>query len=346
MPRADRVTMQDVARLAGVTARTVSNVVNDYPFVKDETRKKVWDAVHQLGYTMNYSARGLRQGNMRLIALAVPDLTMPYFADLADAVIAHAHNRGMRATIEPTASSRQREREILHGIDGLYADGLIYCPLDIAPAEMLTITPNFPIVVLSEPTHDSEYDYVTIRNRDAACAATEALIRGGSRRIAAIGLGADQAVGTANERLLGYRDALVKHGITPDPALEVATNSWHRPEGIAAVEQLLDRGTTFDGVFAFTDQIATGALYALQLHGKRIPADVAVIGFDNNDESRYLSPTLSTIDPGVDDIAEQAVDILIRRIANDDSAPIHHIVDFSLIERQSTRPTDTATISQ
>lgn len=80
---------------------------------------------------------------------------------------------------------------------------------------MLTITPNFPIVVLSEPTHDSEYDYVTIRNRDAACAATEALIRGGSRRIAAIGLGADQAVGTANERLLGYRDALVKHGITP-----------------------------------------------------------------------------------------------------------------------------------
>lgn len=112
------------------------------------------------------------------------------------------------------------------------------------------------------------------------------------------------------------------------------------------MEQLLDRGTTFDGVFAFTDQIATGALYALQLHGKRIPADVAVIGFDNNDESRYLSPTLSTIDPGVDDIAEQAVDILIRRIANDDSAPIHHIVDFSLIERQSTRPTDTATISQ
>ena len=97
MPRADRVTMQDVARLAGVTARTGSNVVNDYPFVKDETRKKVWDAVHQLGYTMNYSARGLRQGNMRLIALAVPDLTMPYFADLADAVIAHAHNRGMRS---------------------------------------------------------------------------------------------------------------------------------------------------------------------------------------------------------------------------------------------------------
>lgn len=333
-----RVTMQDVAKLAGVTARTVSNVVNDYPFVKEETRKRVWAAVDELGYTMNVSARGLKQGNTGLIALAIPDLTMPYFADLSDAVIAQAQKRGLSVLIEPTASNRQREKEALNRVRGSFGDGIIYCPLEIDPEELKRIDVGTPMVVLSEPEGNPRYDHVMIRNREAAEAATAHLISGGSRRIVALGLGAGQAKGPALQRLLGYRDALARYEITPDPRLEVSTHAWHRSDGVAAIDQLFDSNVAFDGVFAFTDQLASGALHSLQMHGMRIPQDVAVVGFDNNDESKYLVPSLTTIDPGIDEIADRAIEILSDRIAH--TAPNERIVtqvDFRLVQRNSSR---------
>lgn len=334
-----RVTMQDVAEVAGVTARTVSNVVNDYPFVKKETRARVWDAIEQLGYTMNVSARGLKQGNTRLIALAIPDLTMPYFADLSDAVIAQAQAQGMSVIIEPTASSRQREQEALHRVKSQFAEGIIYCPLEIYQEELDQLSIGAPVVVLSEPIGQPKYDHVMIKNREAARAATEYLIRGGSRRIAAIGLGAGQHRGPAAQRLLGYRDALRINGINLDRHLEITTSAWHRSDGLQAVERLCKSHIPFDGIFAFTDQIAAGVLYALQVKGFKVPDDVAVIGFDNNDESQYLVPALTTVDPGIDEIAKCAVDNLIKRMSADKRQSPRAVtsVDFKLIKRQSTR---------
>lgn len=335
-----KVTMQDVAKLAGVTARTVSNVVNEYPFVKDETRKRVWDAIDELGYTMNVSARGLKQGNTGLIALAIPDLTMPYFADLSDAVIAQAQKRGLSVLIEPTASNRQREKEALDRVRGQFGDGIIYCPLEIDPEELARIDVGIPMVVLSEPHGDAKYDHVMIRNREAAQAATEFLITGGSQRIVAVGLGAGQTKGPALQRLLGYRDALTAHGISLEPQLEVITKAWHRSDGVEAIDRLLMAGVEFDGVFAFTDQLASGVLHALQVDGYDIPRDVAVVGFDNNDESKYLVPPLTTVDPGIDEIADKAVGILADRIGKHDSSSKGVTkVDFRLIQRESTRST-------
>lgn len=339
MPRRfDRVTMKDVAERAGVTARTVSNVVNNYQFVKDETRKRVWDAVNELGYTMNVSARGLKQGNTGLIALAIPDLTMPYFAELADAVISYAKRLGINVLIEPTASNRQQETEVLHQVRWQFADGIIYCPLGIGSAQLSSIDIGIPMVILSDPIGTAKYDYVMIRNREAAEVATDCLISGGARRIAAIGLGAGQEEGPAQQRYLGYRDSLIKHDIMPDGKLEVRTKSWHRGDGLSAIGKLYEDNIDFDAVFAFTDQIAAGALYALQLHGARVPDDVAVIGFDNNEESQYLFPPLTTIDPGVDEVAQEAVNRLAKLIEEKDVAERETIkVGFRLVTRQSTK---------
>jgi DNA-binding LacI/PurR family transcriptional regulator len=253
-------------------------------------------------------------------------------------VIAEAQKRGLSVLIEPTASSRQREKEVLDRVRGQFGDGIIYCPLEIDPEELRRIDVGNPMVVLSEPHGEPKYDHVVIRNREAAQAATEHLIQGGSHRIAAVGVGAGQTRGLALQRLLGYRDALTAHGIPCDPKLEVVTDAWHRSDGAVAIDRLSQDGITFDGVFAFTDQLASGVLHALQVNGYQIPRDVAVVGFDNNDESKYLVPPLTTIDPGIDEIAARAVDILSKRIGEKDGAE-HGVakVSFRLIQRESSR---------
>lgn len=339
MSGVERVTMKDVAKVAHVSPRTVSNVVNDYEYVKEDTRKRVWDAINSMGYSLNLSARGLRQGNTGIIILAVPDLTMPYFADLSDAVIAAAQKRGLYVLVEPTASNRNREREALHGMRKNMADGIIYCPLELNRKEIELLDVGIPVTVLSEPFGDRHFDHVMIQNREASLTATEYLLSRGCRRIAAIGLYGGQRQGPSVERLAGYRDALKQAGIPIDERLEVRTDSWHRSDGVAAVRKLLDQSVEIDGVVAFTDQLAEGAMFALQMAGKKVPDDVAVIGFDNNDESQYLMPPLTTIDPGIDKIAAQAVDILHSRIYGDENekekGQIVKKAPFELIVRQS-----------
>ena len=335
--RSGKVTMQDVADLAGVTARTVSNVVNDYPLVKDSTRKKVWEAIGALGYTMNVSARGLKQGSTGIITLAVPDLTMPFFADLADAVIAQADQRGIYVLVEPIGSSRRSGR-VVQGVRANIADGMLYCPLEINSQELTAMNDMMPTVVLSEPYLDTDHDYVSLRNRQAAKAAVALMIRGGSKRIAAVGLGAGQTRSSAEERYAGYREALREAGIQRHNELEIRTDSWHRSDGVQAISGLIDRGIRFDGVFAFTDQVAAGVLYELQMRGMKVPQDVAVVGFDNNDEAQYLAPTLTTIAPGLDELAHKGLDRLLERIgARDELDPLIQHVDFELVERESTR---------
>ena len=125
------VTMREVAKAAGVSIKTVSNVVNDYEFVSQATRDKVNKAIVELGYTVNVSARNLRRGQTGIIGLAIPDLQMPYFAQLSSLVIEEAKKVGLRVIVEPTQYSRDGELEALHGSQQTMIDGLIYSPLEL-----------------------------------------------------------------------------------------------------------------------------------------------------------------------------------------------------------------------
>ena len=139
--REHTVTMRDVANAAGVSIKTVSNVVNDYEFVTEATRAKVREAIDRLGYSVNVSARTLRTGHTNIIALAVPDLQMPYFAQLSSLVIAEAKQQGLRVLIEPTLYSRDEELNVLHGAQSTMVDGLIFSPLEL-----------LSLIHISEPT--------------------------------------------------------------------------------------------------------------------------------------------------------------------------------------------------
>ncbi|HZU93202.1 MAG TPA: LacI family DNA-binding transcriptional regulator, partial [Microbacterium sp.] len=315
------VTLHDVAALAGVSIKTVSNVINDYPHIRPATREKVEAAIAQLGYTPNLTARNLRSGRTGAIALAVPDLSLAYFAELAAEVIREAEAAGVVVLVEQTGADRTRELELLRSPRLKLTDGLIFSPLGMGQEDADALDVPFPMVLLGERIFDGPTDHVTMRNVDAARAATEYLIAQGRRRIAVVGAHEGELIGSAALRLQGYREALEAAGIPYDDSIIGYTTLWHRANGARSMRELLAAGVEFDAVFGLNDTLALGAMRVLQEAGRRVPEEVAVLGFDGLDEAEYSIPSLTTVDPGREWIARTAVSTLLERIAGDADAP-------------------------
>ncbi|MBB2922430.1 DNA-binding LacI/PurR family transcriptional regulator [Cellulomonas cellasea] len=336
--RTGTATMHDVAELAGVSIKTVSNVVNGYQYIRPATRARVEQAIEELGYQVNISARNLRQGRTGMIGLAVPELSLPYFAELADSVIQAADARGLTVLIEQTNSVRQRELEVLSGQRRHLTDGLIFSPLSLGPEDRASFEVDFPMVLLGERIFGGPADHVTMNNVEAARAATQHLLDLGRRRIAVVGAHEGEAIGSAALRVQGYEQALTAAGLTVDPALVGEAGLWHRATGAEAMHRLLDSGVEIDAVFALNDALALGALHALHARRIAVPEQIAVIGFDDIDDAAYSSPTLSTVAPGREQIARTSVDLLIARIADTSrSRPFEQVVaDYAIVAREST----------
>lgn len=332
-------TMQDVARLAGVSVKTVSNVVNGYPYIRETTKEKVLAAIAELDYQMNVSARSLRSGKTGMIGLAVPELSLPYFAELADAVIEYAESVGLNVLIEQTGANPEREKEVLHGARRNLTDGLIFSPLELGPEDVAEFSVNYPLVLLGERVFNAEVDHVTMDNIEAAKAATNHLIAQGCTRIAVVGAHEGEVVGSAQLRTEGYLQAIKESSLELDTRLIREAGLWHRSTGAQAIFDLIEEGIEFDAVFALNDAMALGVLYALQVSGKAIPEDVKVIGFDDVEEAQFSYPTLSSVEAGKLQIAKTAVDLLKQRIdsAGEQEPPQRVVADFELSLRESSK---------
>ncbi len=331
--------MHEVAARAGVSIKTVSNVVNGYPYIRDSTRQKVEAAIAELGYQLNTTARNLRRGRTGLVGLAVPELSLPYFAELADSVIRAADARGLTVLIEQTGAVRERELEVLRSERRRMTDGLIYSPLALGPDDVSELEGlDHPMVLLGERIFGGPADHVTMRNVEAAAAATQHLIDLGRRRIAVVGAHPGEVMGSAALRVQGYRQALEANGIPFDPALVGEAWMWQRAGGAQAMARLLDEDLGIDAVFGLNDALALGALHTLHRRHVDVPGQVAVIGFDDIDETAYAAPTLSTVNPGREQIATTAVDLLVARIeGTDEDRPFQQVLaDFSVVAREST----------
>ncbi len=331
-------TLHDVARLSGVSIKTVSNVINNYPHVSDSTRARVEAAIAQLGYTPNLTARNLRSGRTGAITLAVPDLALSYFAELAARIIAAADRAGIVVLVEQTGGDRDRELQFLRSPRLKLTDGLIFSPLGMGQDDVGHLDVPYPLVLLGERIFGGPTDHITMRNIDAARAATEFLLAAGRRRIAVLGAHEGEVVGSAGLRLRGYSEALEAAGIPFDDALIGHTTLWRRMNGAETMRELLARDVQFDAVFGLNDTLALGAMRVLQDAGRRVPEDVAVVGWDDLDEAQYAIPSLTTIDPGQPWIAETAVRTIIQRIKKSPDAPEVglQLADYRLVEREST----------
>lgn len=332
-------TIHDVARMAGVSIKTVSNVLNGYASMRPATKQRVLEAIESLDWSPNLTARGLRSGRTGLINLIIPYLRNAYFAELSDVLMEAADAQGLSVIVAQTGGERRRELALLRGPRAQMVDGILFSPLALGDQDSpLLAMVKTPMVLLGERILEGPTDLVTMHNVEGIRAATRHLLDQGRRRILAFGNDPTLQNGSANLRLIGYRQALQDAGVPFDPALVVDVVGWFRSTGAAAMRSCLEQGIPFDGVVAFNDLIALGAMRTLQEAGIRVPQDVAVIGFDNIDDAAYSRPSLSTIDPGREEIAGTAIRFLKERIdAPDQAIPAReHLSGFRLVQREST----------
>lgn len=333
-------TLKDVAHRAGVSVRTVSNVVNDYPYVTPEMRERVRVAVEELNYQPNLSARYLRRGRSGILAYAVPNLSNVYFAEIGNAIIASAATHAYTVLMDQTLARHASELAIIQGLTPHLIDGVILSPLALEPEDMRPDKATIPIVLLGDRIYDVPYDHVTYDNVRTAYMATQHLISLGRKRIAAIGVQEldSRPTQTSNLRLRGYTEALVAHGLPLDANLIIhSIPSYSRNNGARSMRQLLALDAPPDAVFCFNDYLALGVIWAIYDAGYRVPEDIAVVGFDDIEDGRYSIPSLTTISPDKEKIGDLAVAFLFGRInGTRTGAPERVEVPCRLIVREST----------
>ena len=328
--------LKDVAALAGVSVRTVSNVVSNTAAVAPDTRARVMAAVAELGYRPNLAARNLRQGRTGLIGVVVPEIHSPYFGALAGHLIDAAQARGWTVLLERTGGRADLERRLLDGSEGHQVDGMVISPWSTPPAELASLAGGLPLVVLGELDPLGSIDHVALDNVAAARAAAAHLVALGRRRVAAIGLQSGLGHGTAELRAEGFRMGLRDAGLSP--VAEVEVTDLHRAEGARALRELLLLPGRPDAVFCFSDELALGALRVAAEQGVRVPDDVALMGFDDIEDGRFSAPSLTTIAPDREQIAERAVQCLAERVLGRlDTLPARRIVvPHRVLVREST----------
>jgi DNA-binding LacI/PurR family transcriptional regulator len=323
--------LADVAERAGVSMKTVSNVINGYQHVSDSMRSRVLAAIDELGYRPNLSARNLARGRAGMIALVVPRLDMPYFADLAGHVIDEAHRIGTVVLIEQTGGDLEAERRMISGAHGQRVDGMIFSPVSIGADEIAARTATTPMVLLGERVSAPTVPHLAIDNRAAAALAVEHLIGLGRTRLAMIGAGRPRS---RNPRYLGFRKAVQAAGLRVEPHWVRTVHGVRGIDGEQAMTKIISAGEPLpDGIFCATDWLALGVIRVLHQHGIAVPDDVAVVGFDDIPYGAAATPSLTTIATDRAQIARLAVDLLDHPPACPVPDPA---IDFRLIIREST----------
>jgi DNA-binding LacI/PurR family transcriptional regulator len=329
------VRLQDVAEHAGVSMKTVSNVVRNYAHVSPQMRERVQRAIDELGYRPNIMGRRLATGRTGLLALAFADVTLPYFAELARVVTDEAERRGYRVLLEQTEGTIEGERAVVSAGESGLVDGMIFQPSVMNSSELAQTRTDIPLVVLGENAAPLTVDSIMIDNVEAARTATEHLLAQGRTRIAFAGHESSRTTRTSKLRIAGYQQALEDAGLTPEPDLLISSVAVSAGNAVRAVGAALDAGLRFDGLVCRDDLAAIGALRALQERGIRVPDDVAVTGWDNTPMTAVTYPSITSVAPDMRGLASRAVDMLLERISGYDGMGRHELAAFSLVARES-----------
>lgn len=330
-----QVRLIDVAKLAGVSMKTVSNVVHNYQHVSPQMREKVQSAIDQLGYRPNLSARRLVTGRTGMIALAIPETNHPYFSTIADAVVNAAAAKGYRVLIEQTDSNVENEQAVLRDRETGLVDGVIFQPSKVTSLEISQLQSNTPLVLLGEAAIPLTVDHVMIDNVDAAKVATKHLLSLGCKRIAFLGDIEGDLGGATIRRLSGFQSALTQAGILEDHTLVLHVKGFSALEAKQSVIDAIRGGAHFDGILCRDDRFAVGALQALRDCGLESPRDVKVVGWDDSELAQFSYPTLTSVSPNREELAKIAVQLLIERIEGHMGAGRHRVVPFTLSARES-----------
>jgi len=330
------VTIIDVADEAGVSYTTVSRVMNNKDNVKSETRERVLMAMTRLGYVVDQRARSLAGGRSQVIGLLVHDLGTSYIGEIIRGIDAELAAAQYELMLYTTHRRKTKESAYVVTLTRGLADGLLLVlPRDPGSYLDTLRQHRFPHVLIDHRGVDEETPAVAAANRQGAYNATEYLIGLGHRRVGFITGAMDQMC--AQDRLEGYRAALVDHGVAFDPEL-VYEGNFFQPLGYAGASALLELPHPPTAIFASNDISALGVMEAVREHNLRIPEDISVVGFDDIPQAAHVHPTLTTVRQPLEEMGRIATRMLLEYIG-DPQRPIERVeLPTELVLRQSCHP--------
>ena len=333
------VTLEQVATVAGVSRATASRVVNRSPKVSPEVRRSVEAAIDRLGYVPNRAARSLvtRRSDSVAVVITEPSGRLfvdPFFPRLLRGISAELAARDLQLVLLMPGSRREAAQMESYLAAG-HVDGALLVSLhgdDPLPGRLAAR--GIPIVVGGRPPATALVSYVDVDNRQGARSAVEHLVAMDRRRIATISGPTDMAVGL--DRLAGYSDGVATAGFGWDDGL-VATGDFSQDGGARAMRTLLARCPDIDAVFAASDLMAAGALQALREAGRRVPSDVAVVGYDDSQIAEMTDPPLTSVRQPIEEMGAEMSRLLVSVASQPAAVPRQVILATRLIERGSSK---------
>jgi DNA-binding LacI/PurR family transcriptional regulator len=325
------MSIQKIARLAGVSVATVSRVLNNSDSVKDKNRQKVLEAIKQSNYQPNLLARQLRTSRSSMILVLVSDISNPFCADVVKGIEEQAEKNGYRILLCNSGSSIERSRSSLQLLAGKMVDGIITMDAFSKLPELTQLIGEAPWVQCAEYADAGEVSCVGINDADASQEVVRYLSGKGHQRIALINH--DLSYKYAQLRQKGYVSQLESSKQAWQAITYASELSFSA--GKLAMEELLAAEERPDAVFAVSDTLAAGAMSAIQQARLRVPEDIAVAGFDGSELAEMVSPTLTTIVQPSKDIGRQAFSLLLQKIEHPESPAQRIMMSWHLTERAS-----------
>ncbi|MEU8360198.1 LacI family DNA-binding transcriptional regulator [Nonomuraea sp. NPDC048882] len=338
------ITLEDVARAAGVSRSTVSRVINGIRNVDPAIQETVRRAIATTGYVPNHAARSLVTRRTGAIALVVSGaggegadapfpgqvFADPFFGRVVGGIVGFLRPRGIHPILMFAESAEIHAQVLTHLRHG-NADGALLVSTHAAdPLPRLLVEARVPAVLFARPAEPIPISYVDVDHRAGAKLAADHLVSRGRHRVATISGPLDVPAGQS--RLTGFLDAMAAHGHAYVPHAE---GGFTHHSGEAAMERLLDEHPGLDGVFVANDLMAQGALVALRHHGRRVPEDVAVVGFDDSSAATACRPPLTTVRHPVEDMAGEMARMLLTHIEQPGRPATSKIFDPVLVVRDS-----------
>lgn len=336
-----RITIREVAELAGVSVATASRALNGRADVSDETRLAVRQVARAHGYGPRARTRQRPAGIdaeahwSGIVGVTMPYAAPAYFATILTGTVEALSERDMRALVCPTGHQHKYELSLIEELVRGQTHGAVLVMPEESPEELRHLKQQGFHFVVVDPLHELDEDIpvVSAANTAGAHQATSHLLGLGHTRIAAI-TGPSTGLAT-KRRLIGYHAAQAAAGVMPDPALEVE-GDYLIEGGAGAAERLLSLPEPPTAILAFNDSMAIGVLQVARRHGLRVPEDLSVVGFDDTLEARIASPPLTTVRQPLKELGSMAVGLLFRLLDGQWSEPLHVELATRLVQRAST----------
>lgn len=328
----NKVTIDDIAKVAGVSKSTVSRVLQGRVAVHPDKKNAVLTATHRLGFKPNIVAQSLASGRSMTIGVLTQNMGSPFYDAIAQGVIAGLSPSSYSPIFADGQWQIPMELSALQSLVGRRVDGLVLIGGSISSQQIEECCNGLPIVIVARRFSDSNYRCISMDNVQGGYEATRHLLDCGHRKIAIIRGLSHHA--DAIERHQGYTRALAEFGIVPDPRL-IVESDFSPDSGISAVRELIKRGEPFTAIFAANDLTAFGARLALDQHGLRVPEDVSIIGFDDQLESAFMTPPLTTYHQPAREMGQHAAKAILKLLQGDEFLSLQ--VPGQLVIRRSVR---------